>query len=172
MEDKAMSKWLERKKAKAQFWQIKNFFNGLRLKYKEENKKTEYYSIAVPLFGLRVRFSNMSFPEDNGWKVFVIEPWRLEDPKETEKMREEIFWFLVEKGYLAYIRECDGNSHKNVFNSILISQNWGYKIIQKRIELCGLEPQNTFMRVRMEEFSSMSISRIISIYPGFFDYLM
>jgi len=172
LDQKQIDKWLTKKKASSQYWQIKNLFKGLRLKYKEEGKNTEFYALTVPLFGLKVRFSGVSLPNELGWEVFFVPPEKLENRGEVEGIRESIFWFLVQAGYFAYIREIEGGAYTNIFTSLLITQGWAEKIMRKRVELCGKEPCKNFMKVRTEEFLGMSVNKILAYSPGFFDYLM
>jgi len=111
----------------------------------------------------------MSEVEDTGWKVFFID---MDKTKTVpDYFREDVMWYLVEKGYFAYIQAVEVGNGGRVFQSIIIDQGWGLKIINKRIELCGKLPENTFMRVRMEEYKNIPLSKIISYNPGFFDYL-
>jgi hypothetical protein len=169
-------KWLEKRQKKAQYWQVKVFLDGLRLKYKEMNKdvaggnkvNTLYY-IEVPLFGIKFRFSNWVDYTDSGWKIFYLDIPHLD--KDPYYFRDEVMWYLVGKGYMAYIREHEAGVNGNIFKSILIDAGWAAKIINKRLELCGNIPENNFMKTRMEVFKTVPLPKLISYYPDFFDYL-
>jgi hypothetical protein len=170
MLNKKAERWLKKKKRKAQFWQVKRFLETLRLKYKEDSVGSSYYSINVPLFGLRFRFNGVKEPEDHGWKVFFIDIKKMETT--PEYFREEVMWYLTERGYFAYIRESELGNNEMIFKNMIINSGWGMKIIRKRIELCGKDQENAFMRTRMEAFLEVPLPKIISYYPGFFDYLL
>lgn len=163
-------KWLTKKRKKHQYWQVKNFLNGLKLKFKEENKETDFYTIYVPLFGIKIRFGENNDTSDYGWRVFILDKARLEE--EPDYFREDMMWYLVEKGYLAYIRDIELGTQNRIYNHIVLDAGWGQKIIEKRIELCGALPEHTFMKKRMEELKRFSMNKIISYCPGIFDYLM
>jgi len=167
---KAAEKWLSKKRKKAQYWQVKRFLETLRLRFIEQDKEMPSYSLSVPLFGLRFRFNNMLELEDVGWKVFLIDIDKMETV--PEYFREDVLWYLIEKGYMAYIRDVEAGNSERIFKSFIIDQGWGTKIIEKRIELCGKNAENTFMRMRMNEFLHVPLVKIVSFFPGFFDYLM
>ena len=154
---------LEKKKA---YWPIKVFLNSLRLKYKEVDRNQRTYHIIVPLFGIKFRFSKHQELEDKGWDVILIDMDKLD--KKPTYFEEDVLWMLVEKGYLAYVREVIG---KNTFKNIVVSRGWGMKIMEKRLEMCT-NPKETFMRTRNEEYIKLPIARILASEPGFFDYLI
>jgi len=168
--DKQAEKWLAKKIKKSQYWQVTRFLDGLRLKKVERDKDKTNYSITVPLFGMRFRFNGVSEPEDSGWKVFLIDKERMEI--QPDYFRDDVMWYLVEKGYMAYIRDAEVGNNERIFQTFIIGARWGEKIIKRRIELCGKSPENTFMRLRMEEFLSIPMQKILSYYPCFFDYLL
>lgn len=166
---KENKRWLKKKKSKQQFWQVKVFLQSLRLRFVEKDKDTPRYCIEVPLFGMRFKFNGTESPEDAGWKVFLIDTEKIE--RVPHYFRDDVMWYLVEKGYMAYIRESEHGGNGRVFRSFVIDSGWGTKIIKKRIEMCGNKPENAFMRARMEEFLHVPLPKIVSYYPGFFDYL-
>ena len=168
--DKRIDKWIERKKSKQQYWQVKTFLNNLRIKFKEKFKGQRNYCIEAPLFGMRFRFSEFEEPEDIGWKVFLIDETRLD--KEPSYFYDSAMWHLVEKGYFLYIYESELGGNGNIAKHILIDGGWSTKIIEKRIELCGNKPEHTFMRTRMETYLSVPTIKILSMFPGFYGYLM
>ena len=168
--DRAAEKWLSKKRKKAQYWQVKRFLETLRLKFVEQDKEMTSYSLSVPLFGLRFRFNSILELEDIGWKVFLIDIDKMETV--PEYFREDVLWYLIEKGYMSYIRDVEAGNSERIFKSFIIDQGWGTKIIEKRIELCGKSADNTFMRMRMTEFLHIPLVKIVSFFPGFFDYLM
>lgn len=170
IQNAAAEKWLTKKRKKARFWQVKMFLNGLRLQFKETEPGTNNYSIYVPLFGFKFKFNDITDATDIGWKIFVLDEEKLE--KSPEYFREEVMWYLVEKGYMAYIREAETGNNQRIFRMLLIDSGWGIKIIEKRIELCGKSPENMFMKIRMSEFLKAPMNKILSYCPGFFDYLM
>ena len=170
VKNKAAEKWLKRKKRKAQYWQVKRFMETLRLKYREKDKGMSTYCVFVPLFGMKFRFNGVTEIDDQGWQVFHIDVNKMEVV--PEYFREDVLWYLIEKGYMSYIRDIEAGNNGRIFRSFIIDQGWGTKIIEKRIELCGKSPENTFLRMRMEEFLHFPLQKVLSHYPGFFDYLI
>ena len=170
IKNKEAEKWMAKKARRTQYWQVKTFLDSLRLKKFEHAVGKPNYCVSVPLFGMRFRFNGFEEPEDNGWKVFLISKKKMEE--QPNYFREDVMWYLVEKGYFTYILEAEVGGNGRIFRSFLIDAGWGRKIIEKRIELCGDKPENTFMRVRMEEYIKQPMPKIISAYPGFFGYLM
>jgi len=167
--DRETKRWLAKKQRKAEYWQVKMFLESLHIKYQELNKDRDNYCIAVPLFGLKFRFNGVEELEDHGWKVFLVSKKKMET--HPNYFREDVMWYLVEKGYFIYIREAMTGG--NVFaQKLLVDSGWGKKIIDKRIELCGTKAEHTFMKERMKEYSQVAVIRILSLHPGFFDYLM
>lgn len=170
LKDKKAEKWLASKKRKAEYWQVKSFLDSLRLKYYEYNKEKDNYSIEVPLFGMRFRFNGIEELEDIGWKLFLISKKKMET--HPNYFREDVMWYLVEKGYFLYIHESEHGGNGRIAQKFLIDSGWGKKIIEKRIELCGNRAEHTFMKERMLEYYKLPITRILSLYPGFFGYLL
>lgn len=170
VKDVDTEKWLKKKIRKAQFWQVKTFLDSLRLRYRENNIGRNNYSISAPLFGLRFRFNGVEEPEDKGWKVFFISKKRLET--EPNYFREDVMWYLVDKGYMAFIRESEVGGNERIFRAFIIDAGWGLKILEKRLEIFGQKPENTYMRMRTEELVQMPMPKVISYFPGIFDYLV
>jgi len=166
IKDVQVDKWLNKKRAKTKFWEIKVFLKGLHLKFEEHNKGKLTYYIAVPLFGIKFKINGIEEPDDRGWKVFLIDVDKLKS--DPAYYREDLMWYLVEKGYMQYIR----NISENVFKNILMGAGWAVKIMKKRIELSGKDPEHTFMRITAEEMLKLPLAKIISFNPGYFDYLM
>jgi len=119
---------------------------------------------------MRFRFNGINEIEDHGWKLFLIDTEKLEIT--PDYFREEVMWYLIEKGYMAYIRDAEVGNNERIFRKFIMDARWGEKIIRRRVELCGKAPENTFMRLRMEEFLGLPMPKILSYYPGFFDYLI
>ncbi|MCK5017728.1 MAG: hypothetical protein KAS32_11755 [Candidatus Peribacteraceae bacterium] len=168
--DKQADKWLAKKRGRAQYWQVKRFMETLRLPYKEKDKGRTTYSISVPLFGLRFRFNGIPEPEDRGWKLFLIDIDKIETT--PDYFREDVMWYLIERGYMSFIRNSEVGNNERIFKKFIIDARWGEKIIKRRLELYGKSPENTYMRLRMEEFLSIPMPKILSYFPGFFDFLI
>lgn len=162
---KTNNKWLERKLKKNKNWPIKRFLEGLRIPYKELDNNTLDYNITVPLFGLRFRFGGAERISDDGWHVVFIDRNKLK--KIPEYFREDVMWYLVDRGYFSYIRDVN----VGIYNTLLIDQRWAAKIMDKRIEYYRGKPQYTFRLIKTEELRKMPLPRVLSLFPGFFDFL-
>ena len=167
--DPKVEKWLKKKKNKQQYWQVKTFLNNFKLRFKEKFKGHKHFCIEVPLFGMRFRFAEFEEPEDAGWKVFLLDETKLEE--NCKYFYDDVMWYLTEKGYFYFIHESEMGGSGRIAKNILIDSGWGTKIIEKRIEMCGNKPENTFMKARMEEYLKVPLIKILSMYPGFFGHL-
>ena len=53
-----------------------------------------------------------------------------------------------------------------------MSNGWAKKILDKKIELLGKKAENNFLKNRLQVFLEFPVSKILSIYPDFFDNLL
>lgn len=162
---KENKRWLEKKKRKHNLWEVKSFLKSLRIRYKEQHLDTPDYAIVVPLFGIKFRFGGEAAASDEGWKVFYIDKKKL--IKEPAYFREDVIWYLIERGYMSYLRDIN----KRLFATIIDQQGWGLRIIKKRLEFYKDKPEYTFRRIKNEEMYKFPMPRIISSFSGFFDFL-
>lgn len=168
--DPSVERWLKKTKKKQQFWQVKSFLRDLKLKFTEREKENpEQYNIIIPLFGLVFRFDTADvFLDDGNLKVFVLDSRRLE--KEPSYFCDDVFWYLIEHGYLMYVRDVEGNP-SGLYNRIIVDLDWGQKILQRRLDLYGNDPKWRFKKIRTEEFLKYPTHFLISRFPGVFDGL-
>jgi hypothetical protein len=168
IKDPETEKWLAKKNKKNLFWQVKIYLNNLRIPFKEFGKDAAYY-MEVPLFGMRFRFNGTADIDDYGWDVYQIDQNKLE--KEPCYFGESLMWDLVKKGLFAYLRESGSGEMERIFKSLVIDGGWGTRILEKRLELYGNDKRNTFLKMRTTGMLNVSLSRILSLNPGAFDYL-
>lgn len=126
----------------------------------------------VPIFGVKVvvydegdKFNpqNIKGFVDGSWRVVLI---KLGDDLEERKM--EIIWELMESGYMHYLRM----SHPRTFKHLVSLQGWDRKIISKRLEIYGNSQKYSYLKELNEDALKESASFILSLDPGFFDFLV
>jgi hypothetical protein len=161
-----------KKQKKLKYWQIQNVLDELRLSYIEKSRgSSTTYQIIIPVFGIKLRIGDLEFGgEDHSWDVLYLKERKFKAL--PNYFLEDLMWLLIPKGYFAYIRELGRTDSKRFFRNVLVKLDWGAKIINKRIELCGDDPRYTFMKTRMEGLKDVSTLKIIDTYPCFFDYLL
>lgn len=81
--------------------------------------------------------------------------------------RKELLWILGKSGYFRWIR----NKFPKQFKDMLIDYNLSTDIINKRLELYDNKPKYKFFIEDNIEAKKLSINYILSIDPGFFDYI-
>lgn len=122
----------------------------------------------VPMFGVQIIFSPSglspkSTQSGKGWRVVKISS---KDDFEEKKM--EVMWELMHAGYMHYLRMEFSNTFKQMINL----HNWDKKIIEKRLELYSDDPKYNYLRDLNQQALKLSSSYLLSIDPGFFDFLL
>ena len=85
-----------------------------------------------------------------------------------EEKKMEVMWELMRSGYMHYLR----TEHSNTFKQMMNFHNWDRKIIERRLELYGDDPKYNYLRGLNQWALKQSASYLLSIDPGFFDFLL
>lgn len=94
-------------------------------------------------------------------KVFVD----IEDDQLEKK--DEIIWALMCGGYMRWLRF----TFQRQFNNLIVMENFGNKIVAERLKRWNNSPMYKSYIADNEEAKVSSASYILSIDPGFFDYM-
>jgi hypothetical protein len=97
-----------------------------------------------------------------GYRLFVIT-----DFSDTLDIRQNLVWALMEGGYIKYIRQ----NFPRQFNDLITMQNYGNKIIDERLKRWNNCPKNLFFINENMRARRVASTMILSIDPGFFDYM-
>lgn len=155
-----------KRKPKPPYWRIVQLLRKMRLKYRERNKGEKTFHIIVEDFGVVLRFNRRQpMPAYDGWDIVDVSLDKYEiNPLEFGR---NFMFLMVSKGYMAYLR----GENVTVFRHFLISEGWGLRIIDKRLELYNNQPKHKFMIEHNKRLRKLSISYILTYFPDFFDYL-
>ena len=168
MWNKKPDKRFEKKLKRPPYWRVVQLLRQLRLKHKEREKGGSNFHITVDDFGMVFRF-NARQPMTNyeGWDIIDVD---LKNYAAKEiQFGQEVMWYLIAKGYMAYLRGEKGNSQ--MFRTLLIEKGWAQRIIDKRLELYNNEPKHKFMIEQTKRLQKMPTHYVVMHYPSFFDYL-
>lgn len=118
-----------------------------------------------PMFGTKIIFNETTLTGtgDNSWRIVYIEP-----PDSLEEKRIEVIWELMRAGYMHYLR----TEVPRTFKELIVSKGWDKRIINKRLELYGDDPKYNYWRDLNQWALKESSTYILSIDPGFFDFLL
>jgi hypothetical protein len=83
------------------------------------------------------------------------------------KAREDIIWALMQSGYIKLIRM----NFPRQFNKLIVSENFGNKIIDERLRRWGDVPKYRFFVEENKKAKEMPATMVLSMEPGFFDYM-
>lgn len=86
---------------------------------------------------------------------------------ELNTKQNDMLWELMRSGYMRWLRVV----YPNKFRTAIVDQRLGDRILRKRIELYKDEPRYKFLREDDQEALKMSSGYILSIEPGFFDFM-
>jgi len=81
--------------------------------------------------------------------------------------RDEILWTLMQSGYIKLIRM----NFPRQFNKLIVSENFGNKIIDERLRRWGDIPKYRFFVEENKKAKEMPATMVLSTEPGFFDYM-
>ena len=98
----------------------------------------------------------------DGWRVVYV---AMQDPLYEKK--EEILWELMRSGYIRYIR----NKYPRQFRELIVMQNFGKKIIEKRLEVWGGDPKYKYLVDENKAALNEAATYIMSMDPSFYDYM-
>ena len=135
------------------------------ISYKQQNiGKSAIFEIQK--FGVKIVYlDGQEFDKRvlDGWYVAWIHP-----DYDLKEAREKIVWALVRGGYFHYLR----TAYKKTFGSMISSQGWDRLLIEYRMKLFKNEPKYAYQREINEDAIKMSPSYLMSLDPGFFDWLV
>ena len=126
----------------------------------------------IPVFGVKILFyTKVSDFKPELIKGFVNSSWRIvliESESDLEEKRMEIIWELMRSGYIHYLRM----EQPRTFKKLISLNGWDKKIINKRLEIYGEDQKYNYFRDLNKDALRESSTFILSIDPGFFDFLI
>lgn len=153
-------------------YDIEEMLYAFKLVYKKmsvvKNISVQYL---IEDFGLivcgidRKDYSNVNDAVQNvyeGWKLFHI----TTNESAVDK-KDELIWELMRAGYMSWIRQ----SFPRQFKSLMLDQNFSLKIITERLRIWNNEPRFRFFVEQNLAAKNQATSYILSIDPGFYDYM-
>lgn len=148
---------------------VRTMLYTLRLDSKEHcpSAKVEYQFI-IKQFGAVVHVVNTKFFEIP--ELDPYEDWRqiyINEHDDLNKKREEMVWEIMKSGYMIWLRETHGQAFKN----LILNYDYSKKIIDQRLKIWNDKPKYAFLIERNVRARSMSSAYIMSVEPGFFDYM-
>jgi len=147
-----------------------SMLNNLRLKYVKEGKDNEI-SIVLNNFGIKIAIdAKIDYTNDSTYEVFHYKTtWNIE---EQRIFGESLMYCLIDRGYMAFIREHPDGGRGRIYRSLLIEHGWGRRIIKRRLDDWKLRKDRGFLCKRTNEITNaFSIHELIDRFPGFFDFL-
>lgn len=100
-----------------------------------------------------------SYPD---WRVVYITTF----DNMLEK-KEETIWKLMEGGYMRWIRV----TYPRAFNELIIMQEFGKRIINRRLEVYGNKPKYKFLIEDNEDSKHYPATTVLSWDSGFYDLM-
>lgn len=150
---------------------VVSLLNNLRLKYNDVNKDNVIKRfIDIPLFGVRIVFSGSTTNYDSSKKMMYFNPEAGE--QSITDFGHELMWHLIENGYMAYIRHHIDGNNENIFRKLIISEGWGRRILDKRLEEWQKNPHKRFICSWLRDIKEgYGTTEIISRFPTIYDFL-
>lgn len=146
---------------------IAQMLNQLGVDFDRLKSTNEFVLFEVPEFGLRVIWSLEKYEEDNDeWNVVIVYPQHSQ-----RDVREKVMWNLAKGGFFHHLRV----NYPNTFNKMLAGregEDWHRKIIKKRLEEFGDKPKYNYYRDLNEQGLRESSMVILSMDPGFYDFVL
>ena len=153
-------------------YDIENMLYALKLPYKKMNiVKDISVQYLIEGFGLivcgidRKDYSQIDNAVQNvyeGWKLFHITTKDVVTYK-----KDELIWELMRAGYMTWIRQ----EFPSQFKNLIVGQNFNLKIISERLKVWNGEPRFKFFIEMNLAAKGQSAGYILSLEPGFFDYM-
>lgn len=81
--------------------------------------------------------------------------------------KEEILWTLMQSGYIKLIRM----NFPRQFNKLIVSEDFGNKIINERLKRWGDAPKYRFFVEENKKAKELPATMVLSMEPSFFDYM-
>lgn len=153
-------------------YDIEGMLYALKLPYKKMSVvKDISVQYLIESFGLivcgidRKDYSQIDNAVQNvyeGWKLFHI---TTKDAVTYKK--DELIWELMRAGYMTWIRQ----DFPRQFKNLITEQNFSLKIINERLRVWNNEPRFKFFTEMNLAAKNQSAGYILSLEPGFFDYM-
>jgi hypothetical protein len=148
-----------------------SLLHNLRVKYAERNKdKPDERCIELTDFGIRIRFSESASGSDSGYCTIIYRP----DFTDMEQLAfgDTLMFKLIEFGYMEYIKNHPDGGRGRIFRILIIKQNWGRRIIEKRLAYWKNKPTRKYLYdITVAITTEFSSSEIVDRYPDFFSFL-
>ena len=153
--------------------EIKIMLKALKLQFKAASLiKDVALTYQINMFGTVVCVMTNRYDYDivadianenfKGWNIFYI---ALQDSLLEKK--EELIWELMRGGYMRWLRY----EYQLHFKQILTMQNLGLKIIKERLRRFNDEPRFTYHIESNKWAQGQTVTYILAMDPGFFDYM-
>jgi len=120
----------------------------------------------MPLFGTKIIFNETTLTGteyDESWRIVIVNPSDL-----FEEKKMEIFWELMNSGYVRYLRI----EAPRTFKSMIVNQGWDKRIIKKRLEIYKEDAKYNYLREINKWALKESSAYVLAMDPGFFDFLL
>jgi hypothetical protein len=120
----------------------------------------------VPRFGVKIIYlDGQEFDKKilEGWHIAWVHP-----DYSTSKAREKIIWALVKGGYFHYLR----HNYKKTFQRTLAFEGWDKSLIEERMRRYKDMPKYNYMREINDDAKHESPTYVLSIDPGFYDFIV
>jgi len=145
---------------------VAQILHRLGVDFVQKKSGNEFAVYEVPMFGLKAIWTLTKYEESSDdWNIVIIYPYDA-----LALVRENIMWELAKGGFFHYLR----TNYPNTFHRMLAGregEDWHRKIINKRLELFGNKPKYNYFRALNKEGAPVSSSQILSVEPGFYDFL-
>lgn len=81
--------------------------------------------------------------------------------------KDEVVWTFMQGGYMRLVRM----NFPRQFNELIITQNFGNKIIDERLKRWGSLPKYRYLVAENKKARELPATMVLSTEPGFFDYM-
>ena len=147
-----------------------SMLNNLRLKYRKEGKDGEV-SVILDVFGIKIVIdAKINNVNDSLYEIFHYKTdWNIEEQK---TFGESLMYCLIDRGYMAFIKEHPDAGRGRIYRSLLIEHGWWRRIVKRRLSDWKERKDREFLYKRTSEITNIfSIHELIDRFPGFFDFL-
>jgi len=132
--------------------------------FRKLRRGTETVAIDIHNYGILV--TSDSSLMNNKMHCVQVESHKLDNRQYCNTIIAQVFWFLIEAGYLHELR----NDRPGFFRMLIMENGWAKKIIDKRLERWGDLPKyQNLVRINKEYLDNLSFN--FQRKPWFFDFL-
>lgn len=126
----------------------------------------ELNTFGILVVGLSVKdYGQVVTTLNNRYKEHTVVYVTSEDSLVEKK--EELFWELMRSGYMTYLR----SNYPRQFKDMISLQNLDKRIINKRLEIWGDKDRYKWLVEENKAALNESTSFVLSMNPGFYDYM-